>query len=208
MRAIQISQTNRYQRVTIDICKVYGSESVFLQQAAHLTGGSYLHLERADALLQYLTVRKHRTPVRLVSLLRPRVARRRCLSYRLLASASCCQYLHRIRSISVQRASATNALSISASCAPCACRVSHCFSSPQPSLIGISSSVFCQPVPVCSTCRQVFLPYCSLSLLCCDIMTSVMFGGPPQLGVRSRAASPKLTVEVRRSCWRTSCGVC
>jgi hypothetical protein len=42
-------------RVTIDVCKVYGEETVFLQQAAHLTGGSYIYLERRDAFLQYLT---------------------------------------------------------------------------------------------------------------------------------------------------------
>ncbi|KAF5380496.1 hypothetical protein D9615_004577 [Tricholomella constricta] len=41
-------------KVTIDICQVYGPDSVFLQQAAHLTGGSYIFLERRDALLQYL----------------------------------------------------------------------------------------------------------------------------------------------------------
>jgi len=29
---------------------------VFLQQAAHLTGGSYIYLERRDAFLQYLMV--------------------------------------------------------------------------------------------------------------------------------------------------------
>jgi len=41
-------------KVTIDACQVYGPDAVFLQQAAHLTGGSYLFLERRDALLQYL----------------------------------------------------------------------------------------------------------------------------------------------------------
>jgi transcription initiation factor TFIIH subunit 3 len=45
-----------YQKVSIDVCKVFGEETVFLQQAAHLTGGSYIYLERRDALLQYLTV--------------------------------------------------------------------------------------------------------------------------------------------------------
>jgi transcription initiation factor TFIIH subunit 3 len=35
---------------------MYGPETVFLQQAAHLTGGSYVHLERRGALLQYLIV--------------------------------------------------------------------------------------------------------------------------------------------------------
>lgn len=43
-------------KTTIDACQVYGGETVFLQQAAHLTGGSYLMLERRDALLQYLTM--------------------------------------------------------------------------------------------------------------------------------------------------------
>jgi transcription initiation factor TFIIH subunit 3 len=42
--------------VTIDVCKVYGPDTVFLQQAAHLTNGSYIYLERRDALLQYLIV--------------------------------------------------------------------------------------------------------------------------------------------------------
>ncbi|KAI6121488.1 TFIIH subunit Tfb4/p34 [Pisolithus sp. B1] len=41
-------------KVTIDVCKIYGPDTVFLQQAAHLTNGSYIYLERRDALLQYL----------------------------------------------------------------------------------------------------------------------------------------------------------
>ncbi|KAF7792417.1 hypothetical protein EIP86_003454 [Pleurotus ostreatoroseus] len=40
-------------KVTIDVCKLFGADSVFLQQAAHLTGGSYIHVERPDSLLQY-----------------------------------------------------------------------------------------------------------------------------------------------------------
>ncbi|KAG6831692.1 hypothetical protein H0H92_008335 [Tricholoma furcatifolium] len=43
-----------FQKLTIDVCQIYGPDSVFLQQAAHLTGGSYIFLERRDALLQYL----------------------------------------------------------------------------------------------------------------------------------------------------------
>jgi transcription initiation factor TFIIH subunit 3 len=43
--------------VKIDVCKVYGEDTVFLQQAAHLTGGSYVSPPRRDALLQYLVVR-------------------------------------------------------------------------------------------------------------------------------------------------------
>ncbi|GJJ06273.1 hypothetical protein Clacol_000464 [Clathrus columnatus] len=41
-------------KVPIDVCKLYGPDTVFLQQAAHLTGGSYLYLEQKEALLQYL----------------------------------------------------------------------------------------------------------------------------------------------------------
>ncbi|KAK7005746.1 transcriptional factor [Favolaschia claudopus] len=41
-------------KATIDVCQIYGPNTVFLQQAAHLTGGSYIFLERRDALLQYL----------------------------------------------------------------------------------------------------------------------------------------------------------
>lgn len=45
------------QKVTIDVCKIYGPDAVFLQQAAYLTGGAYIYLERRDALLQHLLVR-------------------------------------------------------------------------------------------------------------------------------------------------------
>jgi len=41
-------------KVTIDACQIYGPDTVFLQQAAHLTGGSYIYLEQRHALLQYL----------------------------------------------------------------------------------------------------------------------------------------------------------
>ncbi|KAG8863527.1 RNA polymerase II transcription factor B subunit 4 [Tulasnella sp. 330] len=41
-------------KVKIDVCKIYGPDTVFLQQASYLTGGSYIHMERRDALLQYL----------------------------------------------------------------------------------------------------------------------------------------------------------
>ncbi|VDC01666.1 unnamed protein product [Peniophora sp. CBMAI 1063] len=41
-------------KVVIDVCKVLGPDTVFLQQVAHLTGGSYIYLEHRNALLQYL----------------------------------------------------------------------------------------------------------------------------------------------------------
>lgn len=52
---LKVIQPN-FKKVTIDVCQLYGSNTVFLQQAAHLTGGSYILLERRDALLQYLIV--------------------------------------------------------------------------------------------------------------------------------------------------------
>ena len=45
------------QKITIDVCKVFGPNSVFFQQAAYLTGGSYIYLEHREAPLQYLIVR-------------------------------------------------------------------------------------------------------------------------------------------------------
>lgn len=45
------------QRIMIDVCKVSGGEAIFLQQAAHLTGGIYLRAQHSSALLQYLMVR-------------------------------------------------------------------------------------------------------------------------------------------------------
>ncbi|KAF8307011.1 Tfb4-domain-containing protein, partial [Clavulina sp. PMI_390] len=43
-------------KVKIDVCKVYGEDTVFLQQAAHLTGGLYVSPVRRDALLQHLVM--------------------------------------------------------------------------------------------------------------------------------------------------------
>ncbi|KAJ2600874.1 RNA polymerase II transcription factor B subunit 4 [Coemansia sp. RSA 1721] len=40
--------------VLIDVCKVIGNDSVFLQQAADISGGTYLKLNTGDSLLQTL----------------------------------------------------------------------------------------------------------------------------------------------------------
>lgn len=42
--------------IPVDVCKVFGEDTVFLQQAAHLTAGVYLRLEHSAGLLQYLMV--------------------------------------------------------------------------------------------------------------------------------------------------------
>ncbi|CAG8519353.1 5586_t:CDS:2 [Paraglomus brasilianum] len=40
--------------IPIDVCKVYGEDTVFLQQAAHITEGVYLKLASPQGFLQYL----------------------------------------------------------------------------------------------------------------------------------------------------------
>ncbi|PCH43774.1 transcription factor Tfb4 [Wolfiporia cocos MD-104 SS10] len=103
-------------KVTIDVCKVYGPDSVFLQQAAHLTGGSYIHLDRPDALLQYLTM----------SFLPPPSIRQ------LLAVPTQDKVDFRAACFCHKRI-----VDIGFVCSVCL-------------------SIFCQPVPVCSTCRTKF----------------------------------------------------
>ncbi|KAF8628910.1 hypothetical protein AX15_003690 [Amanita polypyramis BW_CC] len=103
-------------KVTIDVCQMYGPDTVFLQQAAHLTGGSYIHLERRDALLQYL----------IMSFLPPPSVRK-TLSVptqdKVDFRAAC--FCHK------------TIIDIGFVCSVCL-------------------SIFCQPVPVCSTCRTKF----------------------------------------------------
>ncbi|KIM45246.1 hypothetical protein M413DRAFT_39084, partial [Hebeloma cylindrosporum] len=103
-------------KVSIDACQIFGPDTVFLQQAAHLTGGSYLHLEHRDALLQYL----------IMSFLPP-LAIRKVLAVptqdKIDFRAAC--FCHK------------NIVDIGFVCSVCL-------------------SIFCQPVPVCSTCRTKF----------------------------------------------------
>lgn len=103
-------------KVTIDACQVFGPDTVFLQQAAHLTGGAYLFLERRDALLQYL-----------IMTFLPPSSIRKVLAIptqdRIDFRAAC--FCHK------------NIIDIGFVCSVCL-------------------SIFCQPVPVCSTCRTKF----------------------------------------------------
>lgn len=43
------------QGIHIDVCKLFGEDTVFLRQACHLTGGHYYSLDGLDGLLQVLT---------------------------------------------------------------------------------------------------------------------------------------------------------
>lgn len=44
------------QSIPIDVCKIYGPDAVFLQQACHLTLGNYFKIMKRNSLLQYLIV--------------------------------------------------------------------------------------------------------------------------------------------------------
>ncbi|KAG9316328.1 transcription factor Tfb4 [Chiua virens] len=103
-------------KVTIDVCKVYGPDTVFLQQAAHLTNGSYIYLERRDALLQYLIMSFLSPPSIRKTLAVPTQDK---IDFR----AACFCHKHIV--------------DIGFVCSVCL-------------------SIFCQPVPVCSTCRTKF----------------------------------------------------
>ncbi|KAJ8077254.1 RNA polymerase II transcription factor B subunit 4 [Marasmius tenuissimus] len=131
-------------KVTIDACQISGSENVFLQQATHLTGGSYICAERQDALLQYLTM----------ALLPPPSVRKTIAvptQDKIDFRATC--FCHK------------NIVDIGFVCSVCL-------------------SIFCQPVPVCSTCRTKF-PIKTLQRL--------NSSRPPLLSSPSSASAPGRT---------------
>ncbi|KAJ7594286.1 TFIIH subunit Tfb4/p34 [Mycena floridula] len=103
-------------KVTIDACQIYGPETVFLQQAAHLTSGSYIYLEQRHALLQYL-IMSFLSPPSIRKIIA--VPTQEKIDFR----AVC--FCHK------------NIVDIGFVCSVCL-------------------SIFCQPVPVCSTCRTKF----------------------------------------------------
>ncbi|KAI0051886.1 transcription factor Tfb4 [Auriscalpium vulgare] len=113
MNSIFSAQKNK---IIIDVCKVYGADTVFLQQAAHLTGGSYIDLERRDALLQYLVMSFLPPPTMRQFIAVPKQDK---VDFR----AAC--FCHK------------NIVDIGFVCSVCL-------------------SIFCSPVPVCSTCRTKF----------------------------------------------------
>ncbi|EOR00885.1 hypothetical protein E3P89_02581 [Wallemia ichthyophaga] len=41
-------------KILVDVCELYNSNTIFLQQAAHLTGGNYIQVKYIDSLIQYL----------------------------------------------------------------------------------------------------------------------------------------------------------
>ncbi|CEI90060.1 hypothetical protein RMCBS344292_04394 [Rhizopus microsporus] len=44
----------RILSIPVDVCKIYGEDNAFLQQASNITGGVYVRVDNAQALLEYL----------------------------------------------------------------------------------------------------------------------------------------------------------
>ncbi|KAF9520291.1 hypothetical protein BS47DRAFT_749609 [Hydnum rufescens UP504] len=103
-------------KVKIDVCKIFGEDNVFLQQAAHLTGGSYVALMQRNALLQYLVM---------------------CF----LASSS-------LRKIVAFPTHDRVDLRAACFCHKDIVDIGY--------VCSVCLSIFCSPVPVCSTCRTKF----------------------------------------------------
>ncbi|GAA6051427.1 hypothetical protein JCM3770_000515 [Rhodotorula araucariae] len=113
MNCIFTAQKNN---IEIDVCKVFGPDAVFLQQACHLTNGAYYKLSRRAALLQYLIMGFLPGPAAHKNLTQPR-------QEQVDLRAAC--FCHR------------RIVDIGYVCSVCL-------------------SIFCAPLPVCSTCRTKF----------------------------------------------------
>ncbi|KZV73261.1 transcription factor Tfb4 [Peniophora sp. CONT] len=101
--------------IVIDVCKIFGPDTVFLQQVAHLTGGSYIYLEHRNALLQHLIMSFLPPPSMREFIAVPKQDK---VDFR----AAC--FCHK------------TIVEIAFICSVCL-------------------SIFCKPIPVCSTCKQV-----------------------------------------------------
>ncbi|KZV86241.1 transcription factor Tfb4 [Exidia glandulosa HHB12029] len=133
-------------KTAIDVCKIFGPDAVFLQQAAHLTGGSYVYLEQREALLQYLVMSFLPAPS-LRSVLS--VPTQEKIDFR----AAC--FCHK------------NIIDVGYVCSVCL-------------------SIFCTPVPVCSTCRTKF-PISTIRRLKASVPSSLVNGSAP---ATPRSSSP------------------
>ncbi|GAA5895590.1 hypothetical protein JCM6882_000347 [Rhodosporidiobolus microsporus] len=108
--------TAQKSNIQIDVLKIYGTDAVFLQQACHLTSGSYYRLERRAGLLQYLLMG---------FLPSPPAARNLNLPSQQAVDLRAACFCHR------------KIVDIGYVCSVCL-------------------SIFCSPLPVCSTCRTKF----------------------------------------------------
>ncbi|GAA6036221.1 hypothetical protein JCM8097_006843 [Rhodosporidiobolus ruineniae] len=108
--------TAQKSNIQIDVVKIYGTDAVFLQQACHLTSGSYYRLQRRAGLLQYLLMG---------FLPSPPAARNLNLPSQQAVDLRAACFCHR------------KIVDIGYVCSVCL-------------------SIFCAPLPVCSTCRTKF----------------------------------------------------
>ncbi|KAK4052296.1 RNA polymerase II transcription factor B subunit 4 [Microbotryomycetes sp. JL221] len=127
MNCIFTAQKNS---VPVDVCKIFGRDAVFLQQACHLTQGNYFRLARRSGLLQYLLMAFLPGPSARKHFIQP-------THDQVDLRAAC--FCHR------------KIVDIGYVCSVCL-------------------SIFCSPLPVCSTCRTKF-PMSTLKRL--------GFGGKP-----------------------------
>jgi transcription initiation factor TFIIH subunit 3 len=144
---------------------MFGANTVFLQQAAHLTGGSYIYLERRDALLQYLVVCIYFFLVCLPTNLNARFGKKTKQKMTFLPST----VIRKIISVPTEdkvdfRAACfchKNIVDVGFVCSVCLSSMSRvCFQLTTFFFFFIYfvftinfCPVFCQPIPVCSTCR-------------------------------------------------------
>ncbi|ORY85940.1 transcription factor Tfb4, partial [Leucosporidium creatinivorum] len=138
MNCIFTAQKNN---IPIDVCKIFGPDAVFLQQACHLTSGSYFKIQRRAGLLQYLIMAFLPGPSARKHLTQP-------TQDQVDLRAAC--FCHR------------KIVDIGYVCSVCL-------------------SIFCSPLPVCSTCRTKF-PMATLKRL--------GFGAKPP-GASNGAPRPK-----------------
>ncbi|KAJ7747340.1 transcription factor Tfb4 [Mycena metata] len=132
-------------KATIDVCQIYGPNTVFLQQAAHLTGGSYIFLERRDALLQYLIARLLVVSAAMSFLPPPAIRKTLSVPTQEQVDFRAACFCHK------------RIIDIGFVC-------SVCLSSGSCLIVIIGGerainkrrAVFCQPLPVCTTCRTKF----------------------------------------------------
>jgi hypothetical protein len=180
---------------------MYGPDTVFLQQAAHLTGGSYILLERRDALLQYLIVRYPHSI--LIPSCHINSSYCRCPFCRPLPLEKSLLSQHKIELISARRVSVTNislTLALSVQCvSPVCLDYFHLVS-----LVHITQS----SVNLFQYVRRAGKPiYRDLSFdaLCTNNFTSTKF--PIKALQRLQSSRPSITPQTRATSTSTSMGL-
>ncbi|KAM0786109.1 hypothetical protein ACM66B_006919 [Microbotryomycetes sp. NB124-2] len=144
MNCIFTAQKNS---VPVDVCKIFGRDAVFLQQACHLTQGNYFKLAKPSGLLQYLLMAFLPGPAARKHFVQP-------THDQVDLRAAC--FCHR------------KIVDIGYVCSVCL-------------------SIFCSPLPVCSTCRTKF-PMATLKRLGFGSKPSTNGAGAPPRAKKRKVA--------------------